>query len=116
MLQQVPGPPPVPDIPFDPNLFILSDSGAPLLVAIVGLSLLAATVILWPVMRALGRRLEGKGTADAALRGEVEQLQHRLGEVDLLQQRISELEERLDFTERMLARGQAPSGLPESRR
>ena len=101
-----------PDIPFDPNLLFMTGSGAPMLVTIVGLSLLAATVILWPIMRALARRLEGKGATDPALRAEVEQLQHRLGEVDFLQQRVAELEERLDFTERMLARGQAPAALP----
>jgi hypothetical protein len=107
--------PPIPEIPsppFDPNLFFLSDSGAPVLVIIVGLSLLAATVILYPLMRALARRLEGKGSQDVALRAEVEQLQQRLGDVDFLQQRVAELEERIDFTERMLARGQAPATLP----
>ena len=112
MMLQNPMPPP--DIPsgIDPNLFIMSDYGPPMLVMIVGLSLLAATVILWPVMRALARRLEGKGTTDAALRAEVEQLQQRLGDVDFLQHRVAELEERIDFTERMLARNQAPAALP----
>jgi hypothetical protein len=109
----MPVPPPIPSPSFDPNLFFMSDWGAPVLVMIVGLSLLAATIILWPVMRALGRRLEGKGgSADPAMRAEVEQLQHRLGEVDVLQQRVAELEERIDFTERMLARGQTPAALP----
>ena len=98
--------PQIPSPPFDPNLFFLSNSGAPVLVMIVGLSLLAATVILWPIMRALARRLEGRSGADPALRAEVEQLQLRLGEVDHLQQRVAELEERIDFTERMLARAQ----------
>jgi hypothetical protein len=32
--------------------------------------------------------------------------------VDLLQQRVVELEERIDFTERMLARAQSPAALP----
>jgi hypothetical protein len=108
--------PPVPEIPssppFDPNLFFMSDAGAPMLVMIVGLSLLAATVILWPVMRALARRLEGKGAADPALRAEIEQLHQRLGEVDVLHQRVAELEERIDFTERMLARAPTPAALP----
>jgi Tfp pilus assembly protein PilO len=107
-----PVPPEIPAPPFDPNLFFMSEWGAPVLVTIVALSLLAATIILWPVMRALGRRLESKGSADAALRAEVEQLQHRLGEVDHLQQRVAELEERIDFTERMLARAQTPAALP----
>ena len=79
---------------------------------IVFLALLATTIILWPVMRALARRLEGKGAADPALRAEVEQLHHRLGEVDVLHQRVAELEERIDFTERMLARAQSPAALP----
>jgi hypothetical protein len=111
----MPLPPPIPSPQFDPNLFFMSDWGAPVLVIIVGLSLAAATIILWPLMRALGRRLEAKGGADPALRAEVEQLQHRLGEVDVLQQRVAELEERIDFTERMLARAQSPAALPGDR-
>ncbi len=111
---QEPMPPTLPEIPsppFDPNLFFMSDAGAPMLVMIVGLSLLAATVILWPVMRALARKLEGKGASDPALRAEIEQLHQRLGEVDVLHQRVAELEERIDFTERMLARAPAPAAL-----
>lgn len=113
MILQNPSPMP-PDLPsgIDPNLFIMSDNGPALVVMIVALSLLAATIILWPVMRALARRLEGKGGTDAALRAEVEQLQQRLGDVDFLQHRVAELEERIDFTERMLARSQAPAALP----
>jgi hypothetical protein len=105
------GPPEVPGPPFDPNLF-WANGGAPAVVMMVFLSLVAATVILWPVMRALGRRLEGKGRDDAALRAEVEQLQQRLGEVDHLHQRVAELEERIDFAERMLARPPTPAALP----
>jgi hypothetical protein len=103
---QVPGP------PFDPNLIWMNDGGPPAIVMIVFLGLLATTIILWPVMRALARRLEGKGATDPALHAEIEQLQQRLGEVDSLQQRVAELEERIDFTERMLARTQAPAALP----
>ena len=105
MMLQTPTPPvpPVPP-PLDPNLFL--QTGIPEgVVAIVVFSLIAATVILWPVVRALARRLEGK-SIDAALRGEIERLQHRLEEVDSLQVRVAELEERLDFAERVLVRGQ----------
>jgi hypothetical protein len=105
------GQPPTPP-PFDANMIWLSDGGPPAIVMIVFLGLVAATIILWPVMRALARRLEGKGAADPALRAEVEQLHHRLGEVDMLHQRVAELEERIDFTERMLARAPAPAALP----
>jgi hypothetical protein len=111
IFQMTPPVPPVPP-PLDPNLFM--QSGIPEgVVAIVVFALIAATVILWPVARALARRLEGK-SADAALRGEVERLQHRLDEMDALQLRVAELEERLDFAERMLVRGQEST--PETSR
>jgi len=109
MIQQ--GPPEIPAPPFDPNMF-WANGGAPMVVMIVFLTMVAATVILWPVMRALARRLEGKGPGDAALRVEVEQLQQRLGEVDHLHQRVAELEERIDFAERMLARPPSSAALP----
>jgi len=97
--------PPIP--PFDPNLMWMNDNGPAALVMIVALSLLAATVILWPIMRAMGRRLESRNSGqDNALRAEVDNLHRRLGEVETLQMRVSELEERLDFAERLLTRGQ----------
>src|SRR5919108_4128257 len=105
ILLQVPTPPtpPTPQAPpFDPNLIFLT-GGPPLVLMIVLAALAAATIILWPVMRAFGRRLEGKSAADPALRAEVEQLHARLAEVDGLQARVAELEERVDFAERLLA-------------
>jgi hypothetical protein len=106
----VPPVPPMPPMPpgaqFDPNIIWMSDGGPPAIVMIVLLGLLATTVILWPVMRALARRLEGKSAPDPALQAELEQMHQRLGEVDALQVRIGELEERLDFAERLLTRGQ----------
>jgi hypothetical protein len=92
--------------PFDPNLIFLNDGGPPAIVMIVFLGLLATTVVLWPVMRALARRLEGRAAPDPALRAEIEHLHQRLGEMDTLQTRVGELEERLDFAERLLTRGQ----------
>jgi hypothetical protein len=113
MMQQ--GPPDIPAPPFDPNLF-WANGGAPMVVTIVFLALVAITLILWPIMRAFGRRLEGKGQGDGALRAEVEQLQQRLGEVDHLHHRVAELEERIDFAERMLARpGASPVSPGEAR-
>jgi Tfp pilus assembly protein PilN len=84
---------------------------SPAIVMVVLLVVTACTIVLWPLVRALARRLEGRGGQDAALRGEVEQLHQRLGEVDQLQARIAELEERLDFTERMLAQSREPDRL-----
>ena len=106
MLLQIPAPPAPPGHPFDPNVIWLSDFGPQAVVMIVLLSLIATTVIFWPIMRALGRRLEGKGAPDPALRADLEQLQLRVGDLEALQLRVSELEERLDFAERLLTRGQ----------
>ncbi len=110
MILQAPAPiPPVPQIPVDPNL-IFSEH-APALVMIVIASLLATTIIFWPIMRALARRIEHRGGSDPALRGEVEHLQQRLGEVEVLQARVADLEERLDFAERLLAQPREPDQL-----
>jgi len=111
MIQQVPSPPEIPSPPFDPNLIFLNDGGPPAIVMIVFMALLATTVILWPVMRALARRLDRKGAADPALHAEIEQLHQRLGEVDVLHQRVAELEERMDFTERIVAKAREPDRL-----
>jgi hypothetical protein len=77
---------------FDPNLLFMNDS--PTVVLIVIAALTATTIILWPIMRAFARRLEGKGHVDSALRAEVEQLHTLLAEVDALRQEVTELHER----------------------
>ena len=64
--------------------------------------------LLNPFFRALARKLEGKTTDVRA----VEQVRDELlGEVDTLRQEVTQLSERLDFTERMLAKQQQPSQL-----
>lgn len=108
MLQGVPAPPAP---PFDPNLIFMNDGGPPTVLLIVIAALTAITIILWPIMRAFGRRLEGKGNSDPAVRAEVEHLHTRLAEMDSLQSRLVELEERVDFTERLLAQAQQPARL-----
>lgn len=105
--------PPIPQAPpFDPNLIFMNHGGPPMVLLIVIAALAATVIILWPIMRAFGRRLEGKGAADPTLRADVEQQLHaRLAEMDALQARISELEERVDFTERLLAQNREPDRL-----
>ncbi|HEY8197648.1 MAG TPA: hypothetical protein VIG04_11745 [Gemmatimonadales bacterium] len=112
MMLQVPAPPapPVPP-PFDPNLIFMNDGGPPNVLLIVIAALTAITIILWPIMRAFGRRLEGKGNADSSLRAEVEQLHASLAEMDVLRQEVAELHERVDFAERLLAQAQQPARL-----
>ena len=110
MMPQVPAPP-LPPPPFDPNLIFMQDGGPPVILLIVIAALTATVIILWPIMRAFGRRLEGRGQADPALKADIDHLHARLGDVDSLQSRLLELEERVDFTERLLAQAQQPGRL-----
>jgi Tfp pilus assembly protein PilO len=107
MILQTPVPPTTPMPPMD--AMTLGVPGSILFIILV--SVVAATIILWPIVRALARRLEGKGTVDAGLKADVEHLHQRLGEVDALQARLGELEERVDFTERLLAKNREPDRL-----
>jgi anti-sigma-K factor RskA len=75
--------------------------------------LTAITIILGPLTWALARRLGRKENPDSALQAEVEQLHVRLADMDSLQSRLGELEERVDFTERLLAQAQQPARLGE---
>jgi hypothetical protein len=110
MLLQEPMPPTPPEgPPFDPNLIFL-EGGPGFVIIIVLAALTACTIILWPIVRAFARRLEGK-VGDPALKAEVDHLQARLGEVDSLQARVAELEERVDFAERLLAQPQQSARL-----
>ena len=61
-----------------------------------------AVWVLRPIGKAIGRKLEGQAGADARA---LEQMRDELlGEVDGLRQDVAQLSERLDFTERMLAK------------
>jgi Tfp pilus assembly protein PilO len=98
MLQEPPPPPP----DFAQSIPAV-DTMPPQVVVMILLAMIAAgVVILWPIARAIGRRLEGR-QADPALRSEVEELRARVHELERQQARIAELEERVDFSERLLA-------------
>ena len=65
MMQGVPPAPPSPPPigpQFDPNLIFLNDGGPPIILLIVIAALTATVIILWPIMRAFGRRLEGRSS------------------------------------------------------
>jgi hypothetical protein len=60
--------------------------------------------LLHPLVRAWARRIEG-GTGWAETQARLDALEQRgmeSGEVDIARQRLAELEERLDFAERLL--------------
>ena len=71
----------------------------------MGAGILGTT--LGPIGTAWGRRIEARLGGGARLN---EELAQRLAELEACAQRVNELEERLDFAERMLAQG------PEARR
>ncbi|MGE0439290.1 MAG: hypothetical protein AB7S39_02285 [Gemmatimonadales bacterium] len=50
--------------------------------------------------------------ADAEIAQLRQELEHRAADLDLLHQRVAELENRLDFTERLLASGHAQENHP----
>jgi hypothetical protein len=107
MLQAAPPTPPPP--PLDPNLIFMQHSGPPTEFLITLVVMIAAVIILWPLMRAFGRRLEGN-RGDPALKAELEDLRQQLGDVDALRHQMAELEERVDFAERLLAQTHDPQG------
>jgi len=116
LIQAVPPiPPAVPSIPVDPNLLLsrLSPGG---IVMVVLLVTAAVTIVCWPIARALARLLEGRPGLAPALQQDLEEVHHRLADVDGLQQRVADLEERLDFAERLLARGDSQATLPRGTR
>ncbi len=89
----------------------MSDIGEFAMFLAVGFA--SASLFLGPIGRALGRWIEGKVGRSAG--PELEELSARVaeleargpitGETDLVARRLAELEERVDFTERLLAQG-----------
>lgn len=75
---------------------------------VIPLAGMAVAVILgFPIIRAVVRRLERRSAEAsssevAALRSEVAELKGRLADMEDASHRMAELEERLDFTERIL--------------
>lgn len=92
---------PVPPSDIPPEVLAWLQSVPPELFLILGMSVLAiGGSLLFLLVRAIARRIEGKG--GKALLAEVAALHERVAELEAGQARIAELEERLDFSERML--------------
>lgn len=108
---QAPTPPP--DIP--PEVFALLASIPPQVFVLVVLGVLAiGGSVVFLLVRAIARRLEG-GANIRELRAEVELLRQRVTEVDAAHQRMAEIEDRLEFSERILAQ-QPGAAVREDRR
>lgn len=72
-------------------------------------------LLLGPIGKAVARRIAGSKNSPGVTTGEmnaerVGELEHRMSGMEAAQARIAELEERLDFAERMLAK---PPGEPD---
>jgi len=68
-------------------------------------------VLKGPLGRALAKRIEGSRAADHDTVQRLEEVEARLQTLELTQERMLELEERLDFAERLLAREKDPARL-----
>jgi len=102
---QVPEIPPIPPIPPIPEIHVLSPWMAlpPQMVALIAMACVAgAALVLYPIARAIARRLEGRGVSNELLQ-QVDELRERVRDLESSQHRVAELEERLDFAERLLA-------------
>jgi len=66
-----------------------------------------------PIGVAIGRRIGGRQAhqMDPAGLAELAEVRQRLGELEAQQARVAELEERVDFAERLLASGGPPAQL-----
>lgn len=96
--------PPTPPLP--PEFVFQSGPPQAVMVAVtVIVIVLVAGAVLRPLIRALARRVEGQ-VIDQGLQNEVGQLRARVAELEELHARLGELEERVDFSERLLTRGQ----------
>lgn len=99
MLLQVPVP------PTPPQVFV-STGGPPMdpdvIMAISIVAIIVLGIILFPVLRALARRIEGR--AGGAGQEELEDLRTRVTTLEEQVVRMPELEERVDFAERLLAK------------
>jgi hypothetical protein len=80
------------------------DAVGPMVVmTVISISVAAVIILRGPVGRALGKRLEGNNAPDSDLVQRVEELETRLLVAEQAEGRLAEVEERLDFAERLLA-------------
>jgi Tfp pilus assembly protein PilO len=113
MQTPLPSPPELPVFP--PGLFEPWYSRLPpQALAIIALAVVAGTAfVMRPLIVALARRIEGRTrSGDRELQEELEQLRSRVAELEAVQHRVLELEERVDFAERLLSQGRDASRLP----
>ena len=102
----------VPQIPLppDPGSHMAMGLTDPMSVLITIVVMGTFLLLGWPLVRALARRLEG-GVASKELLAELDGLRSRVLQLEEGQGRMAELEERVDFAERLLAQSREPDRL-----
>ena len=104
------GGPPMPPVPPGSEMSVSGSlEGIAAVVLLLGVGLIL-TALIWPLIRALARRIEG-GAPGADVQVELEGLRERVRQLEEMQPRMAELEERVDFTERIVAKGREPDRL-----
>ena len=87
-------------------------TGAGELAMFLAIGAAAVAVLFGPIGSAVARRIGGRPEPTDA-RAEIEEMHARVtDEVDDLRNRLAEVEERLDFAERLLAHGRQADQLP----
>ena len=110
LAQQAPPAPPVPpSLPGSEMAVTGSLEGWDAVLLLLGAAAVVV-VLLWPLIRAVASRIEA-GAAVAESRAELEGLRERVRLLEESQPRVAELEERLDFAERLLAQQREPDRL-----
>ena len=84
-------------------------------ISVISISIALVLILRGPLGRALGRRLEGNSGPDADLQHRVEELETRLLAAEQVEGRLAEVEERLDFAERLLASEKKSVQIPGER-
>jgi hypothetical protein len=101
--QQLPTPAPLPP----PTVIVGGEDSMSAPVFIIALLAMLATaiIIFLPLMKAWARRIENRGLDAGEVRAELEDLRIRMQELEGERARFVELEERIDFAERLLTQG-----------
>ncbi|MGE5926555.1 MAG: hypothetical protein ACM357_04325 [Gemmatimonadota bacterium] len=103
ILLQVPAPLPPPP----PTVIVGGEDAmsAPVFILALLAILATAIIIFLPLMKAWARRIESRGLDAGEVRAELDDLRMRMQELESERTRVVELEERIDFAERLLTQG-----------
>jgi Tfp pilus assembly protein PilO len=112
-MPQVPTPPTPPSFP--DGQVIIAGGGPPewiAPVAVLTLLIIVGGIVCYPLVRAWARRIEQRGQ-DPMLLDEVQALRDRVVELEQSVTRMHEIEDRMDFAERMLTQRAESARLPQ---